>query len=153
MSITQAGKRRERKTIMNDEEPKLIISNAEEFKTSEGEYEFPFIVLDPTPGGTNLGRIEWVLEPIFKRGKIVKMFLQSRQTRDERYLNTLFELTVNSPFIFASSLDDNSFLTNVWRLGYCAEHKTTQLWAYPKNHHSILSIERHSSFGLRVEFK
>jgi hypothetical protein len=130
---------------------KAEISKADKYLVN-GQYRFPFVCMDPTPGGGSLGRIEWRLEPVAKRGKIVKIFLQATQTRDEAYVGKTFELEVEAPSIFGSPRDNDDFLGKVWRTYYCPEHKTFALEAYPKNHHNVLIIERFSGIGIRVEF-
>jgi len=118
-----------------------------------GQYRFLFVVFDDTPGGGNLGRIMFRLEPIAEEGDIVKLFLQVRQTRDKRYDDKTFELEVGAPSIFGNALGTNDFLSNTWRTYYCPEHKTFALEAYPQDHHNVLVFERFSGVGIQIRFE
>lgn len=131
---------------------KAIIAKADAYLVN-GYYRFPFDTFDKTPGGSNWGRIEWRLEPVAKRGKIVKIFLQATQTRDEQYLDKTFELEVGAPSLFGSPRNNDDFLGKVWRTYYCPEHKTFALEAYPDDHHNVLVIERFSGIGIRASFE
>jgi len=96
--------------------------SAEAFKNKDGEYVFPFKVLDP-----NYGRIEWCIEPI--RGKktkgryyIEKLLVQARQTTDKRYAGKLFEIPCFVEAITGSMFDKGSYLHHVWYMKICEDH-------------------------------
>ena len=132
--------------------------SADSFKDENGYYVFPFEVLDKTPGGSNLGRIEWCIEPIRgkkKQGRIMieKLLVWAKQTRDERYVGKIFEIPCHTEAITGDSIDRNSFLNHVWYWYFCPDHNTVGMWAYPRNEHSKMVINCGSSFGVTAEFK
>lgn len=129
-------------------------------KNSDWKYSFPFEVLDKTPGGKSLGRIEWCIEPFIGKKKkegryyIEKLWVWAKQTRDKRYLGKIFEIPCFSESIMGDSINRNGFLNHVWLNFPCAEHKgQMQFWAYPQNHHSILEITADSSIAIDIKFK
>lgn len=131
---------------------------ADEFKGKDGIYRFPFEVLDKTPGESNLGRIEWGIEPL--RGKktggrymIEGILIWARQTRDERYAKKIFYIECFSESITADIIERKSYLSYVWRTMFCEEHKNLIFDAYPANNHSILEINVESSISIDINFK
>ena len=146
---------------MGKEEIRTIKANKFKVSTKKWEsvYRFPFKVLDDTPGGSNLGRIEWCIEP-FKGKKhhgryyIEKLWVWAKQTRDKRYAKKIFEIPCFSEAISGDSLKQkDSFLHNVWLTFFCGEHRNSmQFWAYPENGKSILEIDVSSSISINIEF-
>ena len=133
-------------------------NSAKLFRNDKGEYIFPFEVLDKTPGGRNLGRIEWLIEPIVgKKNKdgryyIEKLLIQARQTRDKRYIGKLFEIPVFADSILGDTLGRESYINYVWRMMFCPEHKTFIFDAYPGNNHKALKISCFSTMGIDINF-
>jgi len=138
--------------------------SAEKFKDKSGYYVFPFDVLDKTPGGSNLGRIEWHIEPV--RGKkdrkegryyIEKLLVWASQTRDEKYKSKVFEIPCYSEAISASYHHNgrmpDSFMAYVWRVMFCEIHKMPVFSAYPDNQHTQLKIDVGSSISIDIDFK
>lgn len=143
---------------MEKEKYKINIVPADDFKTDYGTYEFPFEALDKTPGGSNLGRIEWHIEP-FKSKKnkgryyIEKILVFASQTRDERYKGKIFEIPCYTESITADSLHNrDSYFHYVWRMLWCEVHNTVYFSAYPKNKHKKLVINVESSISSEIEF-
>lgn len=144
---------------MTTKKPKFETVSAADFKGEGGTYRFPFEVLDPTPGGENLGRIEWCIELIWSKRKkwgchhIEKIYLWAKQTRDPRYAKKILEIEC-----FAEALTSNSvfgldsYIHNVWYIGQCPEHKTPFMAAYPGNKHTALEINIFSSICLEAVF-
>jgi hypothetical protein len=129
------------------------------FDKKLGVYRFPFEVLDKTPGGSNLGRIEWNIEPIMAKRKkdgfyrVEKIYLWARQTRDKRYEGKVFEIPCYSESIFSSPTKGDSFFKGVWKIGFCPMHKTLVLEAYADdNNYKALHIRTCSSIGVDIEF-
>ena len=123
-----------------------------------GRYEFPFKVLDDTPGGSNLGRIELCVE-LFRSSRkregryyIEKIWVWFKQTRDKRYDGKIFEIPCFVEAIGGDRHDGNSFTTGVWHTSYCDLHKQIIMMAYPKNHHTKLIINAFSSVMADIEF-
>jgi hypothetical protein len=122
------------------------------------QYEFPFEVLDKTPGGSNLGRIEWCIELIRSKRKkeglyyIEKLYLWAKQTRDKRYIGKIFEIPCYADCVGGPSRE--SFLKGVWRVGFCDIHKTLILEAYPdKDNYKKLVINNGSSILMDIYFE
>lgn len=127
----------------------------EAFRTEAG-YEFPFEPFDATPGGTNLGRIEWHLELVRKgRGAHLEaLVLWATQTRDDRYVGRLFRLPVQADLVTRGTSDGRSdFLTRVWRVGYCDVHRHAILSAYPADEHRRLVAHVWSGISVDLEFR
>ena len=122
-----------------------------------GVYEFPFDVLDPTPGGKNLGRIEWAVEihPATKRRgenrkRIREVWVWASQTIDPRYRGLVFRFETIAESLGFDSLR-RSFAP--WRVGFCCEHRgAVILEAYPENHHTKFIIAPSSSISCEVKF-
>jgi hypothetical protein len=112
----------------------LFDSPSQFFHAETGDFVFPFTLTDPAPGGANLGRIEWIIEPIFANGRVVKMYLSAAQTRDLRYAGKFFEIAMNCPAIGTRRAGLNvsgSFFQGVWLLGHCKLHNATFMRSYP----------------------
>lgn len=139
--------------------PKIKTINPKAFENENGIYIFPFKVLDDTPGGSNLGRIEWNIEAIRgnkNKGRyyIEKLLIYATQTHDERYgARNIFEIPCFSESISGDCLNRESFLNYVWRIMPCEMHKTFVLSAYPGNQHKELIIDVGSSIGIDIDFK
>lgn len=132
--------------------------SAENFKQKNGEYVFPFELLDKTPGGSSLGRIEWHIEPskgrkVGGRYYIEKLLVWASQTRDERYNGKIFEIPCYSESIYASCLAEDSYFKYVWRMLFCGVHKNPVFSAYPGDKHKELVINTGSSICLEINFK
>ena len=117
-------------------------------------YRFPFTCIDPMPGGSNLGRIEWHVEPLRATRKVLitSVLVWASQTRDNRYQGKVFSLPCRSQSI-TSSRDENDYLRHVWQTALCLEHKTLSFSAYPANQHTMLVVECISSIGNRIYFQ
>lgn len=139
----------------------LQYKSAEEFKDEHGYYVFPFEVLDKTPGGSNLGRIEWHIELVRSKKKdgrywIEKLLVWPSQTRDERYpRNIIWEIECYAECITSRNYqgESNSFIANVWRMFFCEVHKNLIMTAYPRNQHSQLKINVGSSISIDADFE
>jgi hypothetical protein len=123
-----------------------------------GSYVFPFKVFDETPGGSNLGRIEWGIELIHGKKKdgryrIQKMLVFARQTRDIRYFGKIFEIECYTDMLQGRSHQYDSFIKYVWNIAFCPEHKSPVLMAYPGDHHSKLIINSSSSIMVEARFE
>lgn len=141
-------------------EKKFETVSAESFRDENRYYVFPFVALDPTPGGNNLGRIEWHIEPIRSKKKergmyfIEKLYVWASQTYDERYKGKVFEIPCFAECITASALRDrDSYLHHVWKAQICELHKSMWFSAYPQNHHTSLKINVGSSISIDADFK
>jgi len=126
--------------------------SAEAFKNKDGEYVFPFKVLDPT-----YGRIEWCIEPVRgkkKKGRyyIEKLLVQARQTKDKRYEAKLFEIPCFTESITGSMFDKGSYLHHVWLMKICEDHNAPLMRAYPKDEHTQLVIPINSSISVEPKF-
>ena len=129
------------------------------YDKSKMAYIFPFKCLDDTPDGSNLGRMEWCIEPVRASKKhkegwypIEKLYIWARQTRDKQYLNKVFEIPCGAEYIFTSP-NENSFFSGVWMAGYCPEHKNMVLISYPnKDEYNTLVIRNWTSIGVDVRF-
>jgi hypothetical protein len=132
------------------------------FKTERG-YRFPFTRLDPTPGGGNIGCIEWHVE--FVRGRkrrmgaygIAAVLVWALQTRDERYAGKSFRLDWHDTrgAMLDRPIDPTrrSFGAGIWFVGFCSEHGQIVLASYPPDGSAALVIETGSSVGNRIYFE
>lgn len=142
---------------------KIETVSADAFKTEGGRYVFPFVLLDPTPGGSNLGRIGFDIEfvPTKNKKAIGKILLHVNQTRDERYAGKVFEIEANTATIFGCSgtliRDGRTRMTifvGTWMLGICREHNAPFLRVHPSDGHTRLVIEPpFSSIGSDIFFE
>jgi hypothetical protein len=138
---------------------KLIMAKTCSAKKFEvlGGYLFPFTLMDTTPGGGNLGRIEWHIEFVKTRKEknaryITQMLVWARQTKDPRYLNKFFLLDCNTPSIVTHLNNSSDFLNNTWTMAICYEHKMPIVSAHPPDKYCALYIETFSSIGTRIRF-
>lgn len=137
----------------------LKIESADEFRNEDMTYSFPFIGLDPTPGGSNLGRIMWGIEAYKKKRKdgryyITSILVWARQTRDARYAGRIFEIPCFTESLYGSVLGEKvAFLHRVWRAFFCDEHGGLVLQAYPDDQHTELYINAGSSIMIDLEFR
>jgi len=133
------------------------LGDIQAFKVREGIYRFPFTTMDPTPGGQNLGRIEWCLEPVRRSRKregrywIDSLLIWARQTRDDRYQGVIFEIPCLVDCVTTHRYDGGSYYAGVWRMGYCPEHRNAIFEAYPENQHTGLKVDVYVS-SATVEF-
>jgi hypothetical protein len=123
----------------------------------QGAHVFDFEVFDRTPGGTNLGRIEWHIEPLARRNRLTGLLVFASQTRDPRYAKRVFWIPCG-----ADGLDGrhavrepgvNDFVELVWRVAPCAFHRSLVLSAYPGDHHDELVIGVGSSISVDAQFR
>ena len=152
---------------MKKNQIKVTSPNKYRVKTEKGYqriYRFPFETLDPTPGGSNLGRMEWGIE-LFRAKKkqnnryyIEKIWVWARQTRDKRYLGKVFEIPCWTEMI--ESLDrvfgepgTDPYMSRVWQTAFCSEHKQVSFSAYPDTDHNVLEIDVQSSIMASINFK
>lgn len=91
----------------------------------------------------NLGRAEFILCPLYKRGKVVELFIYRRQQQNvteyyhwEHTGRGVGEMTIQS---FGDLPDPK-----VWRTFYCKEHKTQSLELYVPVGATYLRFEQFS---------
>ena len=131
--------------------------NPKKFEVSKYLYRYPFKCMDDTPGGDNLGKIEWCIEPVYGKKKRGRYFIESllvwaRQTRDKKYSKKLFLIHCFAGAITGDSLNRQDYLNHVWYWGICSEHKRPFMVAYPQKHHSVLEINTGSSISIEIKF-
>lgn len=135
--------------------------SAEKFKTKEGQYVFPFVALDKTPGGKNLGRIQWCIElhPQEKSKesgfrRVGKLLVWAMQTRDKRYFRKVFEIPTFAEMFYSCASTNKRDAFVPWKIMLCDEHKgAVVLDAYPENEHRALVIDAMSSIMVQVKFR
>lgn len=120
-------------------------------------YVFPFAVFDDSPGGGNLGRIEWHVEPheLRQRGqsRIGGFLVWATQTRDKLYHGKTFWIPCGTDSVMRTARDGNGYFENVWSVGFCRDHRTLAFSAYPKDHHKELRVNVSSGIGVELEFR
>jgi len=136
---------------------KIEFSSIEEFKRRDGSYIFPFEVLNKTPGGSNLWRIEANIEIVKGRKKkgmyrIEGIILWFSQTRDERYLWKNFFIPCWAEWISRNDKNGN-FFAHVWYTWFCSEHGNIAFSAYPNNNFKELRIYTNSSIYATIDFQ
>lgn len=141
------------------EDYKKLIVSPEKFRHGDS-YIFPFEVLDKTPGGTNLGRIQWHMEFVSdskqKDGRYYysKLYVWASQTRDKRYYKKVFEIPCYTECITGGVLGKKDYyIDQVWRIQICDLHKNTVFSAYPQNKHTKLIIPVNSSIFVDPYFE
>lgn len=125
----------------------------------DGHFKFPFVLLDPTPGGSNLGRIEWHVElfPAKKqrgenRRRIGELRVWATQTRDPRYQGKCFRFETIAEALSHRHRDGMGF--QPWRVMFCELHRgAVVISAYPDNHHRTLVVDTNSSISLEVHYE
>jgi hypothetical protein len=144
-----------KKLVTKNERGEIIEEpSPDPFKTARGVYVFPFVPVDPTPGGRNLGRIEWAVEYVVDRRKrnFSALLISVCQTRDPRYRGKVYRIPgpmtefINSPSA-GGGRDAAPFTSLVWRTLVCPVHKALALYAYPKDEHRFLVVEPWSQIG------
>lgn len=140
---------------------KIVFGDAEPFKDGDiiPVYRFPFVGLDTTPGGGNLGRIEWHVElhPAERRRsgewfvRLSEVWVWASQTRDTRYAGKVFRFETIAEALGQSLLGRNF---HPWRVRFCEEHRgAVILSAYPDNQYKTLVIAPCSSISCDVGFE
>ena len=110
--------------------------------------EIPFIWLDKTPGGSNLGRAMFQVCIRYKKGKIWDFFVYPRQQRSSEY----WHHGGASEFAFTIS---SHRLPNpdVWKVGWCEEHKAQTLSIYVPEGSDVLRVDHYGLTFMRNEDK
>ncbi len=155
---------------MKKNQTQAISAEKYRVKTEKGYqkvYRFPFEVMDKTPNGSNLGRIEWCVELFRAKHKkdnryyIEKIWVWARQTRDTRYQGKTFEIPCWLEMIESFSSDiskrrkygEASYMSRVWQTYFCPEHKQLAFSAYPQDWHNVLEIDVSLSVMGSIDFK
>jgi len=92
---------------------------------------------DKTPGGSNLGRAEFEICQIYKRGKLKEVFIYPRQQRTDKY----YHATMNGDNSFHIASYEELENANVWLTYPCKEHKTITIRLYVPRESRFFSIE------------
>lgn len=142
-----------------------VVDDATGYRTENKvypEYIFPFTLMDPTPGGQNLGRMEWQLEPLPSAKQKGRRYIQglaiwARQTRDPRYTSRIFLIPTRSEAITGSrrllgERTEADFVSGVWHMGFCELHRSLILTAYPPDGMTRLIVRTGSSISNEVYF-
>jgi len=94
---------------------------------------------DPTPGGKNLGRAEFKICQIYKRGKLIEYFVYPFQQQMQEYfwhwVGESEDFTINS---FEGL--GNSWM---WLSHWCKTHKTVAMNLYVPNNAVYLNLNYH----------
>ena len=139
-----------------------IVDDAADYKAGTPvfpKYRFPCVALDPTPGGSNLGRMEWCVELL--KGKkregrrlVGGVAVWARQTRDPRYVGRVFHLPMQTDCLSAIRIGERcSFFAEVWRVFFCEVHDNVIFEAYVPSDATALVIETSSSIGNNIQFE
>lgn len=116
-------------------------------------FEIEFDVLDKTPWGKSLGRIERIVEPIWIRWSFKKIYVHASQTRDERVDGKRRVIECDTPAFKGGIWDDDNFFSNAWYIWVCKEHKEMFYMAYPADHHKkIVFIDMFTTFYSKIYF-
>ena len=136
--------------------------SAKAFRNKDNFHVFPFVCLDSTPGGKNIGKITWEIEliPAKNRKNIQTILVSAKQTRDERYAGKIFEIKADTLSIMGvsgtllSGRKEMTIFGCTWRAGYCQEHRGLILFTSPKFWHTKLVIPPpFSSIGSDIYFE
>jgi len=109
----------------------------------------PFVWRDSTPGGSNLGRAEFVICTKYKYGKAHEFWVTPLQQRDAKYYwhytGYIDELGIT--FSAYEGLDN----PYVWMSGWCKEHKAVFNEVYVPNDSAYLEICSHGLHFWRTD--
>ncbi len=99
----------------------------------------PFEWRDKTPGGQNLGRAEFQVCVIYKRGKVARYFVYAAQqknvTKFFQFIGVYDDFSIDS----YDDLED----AKVWLAAWCKEHKTQTLSIYVPPEAKFLNLSYH----------
>jgi hypothetical protein len=99
--------------------------------------EIPFDWKDNTPGGGNLGRAEFNVCIRYLRGKVREVFIYPRQQRRFNYWHRAGYF--DQDFTIGSYGELGK--PEVWRVGWCKEHKCQTLEIYVPTGSAFLRID------------
>lgn len=111
-------------------------------------------VLDKTPGGSNLGRAEFVFCPVIKSGKIREVHIFRRQQRqsDKHYLVKLYSDERAGIGFRHNPEGSRGNALAPWYYSVCQEHKGMSISVYVPDDTSKLVV-RHSSIQTMFSFE
>ncbi len=116
----------------------------------------PYVALDPTPGGSNLGRAEFQFCPTWKDGRMAELLIFPRQQRCDVYCYRL-RLAVKTAgrinvFSFSSWEHEGIARPNCWRMGWCQEHQTVSYEVYVPDQTNTITFMTHFGNLLDIHF-
>jgi hypothetical protein len=102
---------------------------------------------DDTPGGSSLGHAEFVVCPVYSRGKLKEVFIYHKQQRNIKYYYH-FKFPY-SPYAWGiESYNTYNDPVNIWRMAWCAEHKCLSLELYVPKYTDYFEIEMSNFFTI-----
>lgn len=99
-----------------------------------------FVAIDKTPGGTNLGRAEFVFCPMWRCGRLERFFIEARQQRDLVDTQYVVETFKGEMFCVQSWTHRGIKEPRVWSSYWCKEHKTIALRVYVPNNANCFTV-------------
>ena len=110
--------------------------------------------MDPTPGGGNLGRAEFVFCPVWKRGVMRELLIYRAQQRDKQraYRLPLADAGRVTVFSFRAWGHRGIEEPRPWRMGWCKEHKGVSYEVYVPSGTDRLTFSPHFGNSLDIHF-
>lgn len=102
---------------------------------------------DDTPGGGNLGHAEFVICPVYKRGKLKEVFIYPQQQHNIKYYYH-YKLPY-TPYAWGVDSYNSDDPVNIWMWFWCKEHKCMSLELYVPKYANYFSVEMLSFFTIR----
>ncbi len=113
----------------------------------------PYVAMDPTPGGENLGRAEFEFCPIWKRGRMVELLVFPAQQRTDVLCYRLALTGRVRTFSFTHrSASPRREEARPWMMTWCQEHKTVSYRVYVPAYTNELRFEPHFGTSIDVVF-
>lgn len=100
---------------------------------------------DPTPGGSNLGRAEFSICPVYVRGKLKEMYIDPIQQRNS---DTIYKAVFDYPpldfTIQSFGLDD----PKIWLHYWCKRHKCAGFRLYVPDNAEYFQVDFFGDFSI-----
>lgn len=118
------------------------------------EDSIDYVALDPTPGGGNLGRAEFIFCPIWKDGIMTRLLIYPRQQRVKVFCYdlSLKDAGMVKNFCFHSWTHKGIEQPHAWRMYWCEEHATVSYEVYVPSKTNRLSFEPHFGDSIDIHF-
>lgn len=106
------------------------------------------------PVTENLGRAEFLFCPVFKYGKMRKLFIfRLQQKNREHYCLDLEKIGLKNTTTFdITSWSHKKDLPVIWRNFWCKEHKTISFEVYVPNNTDTIEFAYHFGDSLTIRF-
>jgi hypothetical protein len=108
----------------------------------------PFLWLDPTPGGSNLGRAEFEVCIKYKRGRVGEYWVYPAQQRDQKH----FWHYAGGDVDFCVSSYERLEEPKAWLFYWCKTHKAQAMRIYAPPNSKFLRLDYHGVSFCRTDW-